>query len=290
MEVLTREQFELLTSLERGEDVSVVNAAVLANTESLGWVKDGRLTESGRAALEPYRVKRAILLAAGLGNRMLPLTETTPKPMVKVHGTPIIETLINALEAVGIPEIVIVTGHLASAFEDLKTRHPSLTFIHNPHYLTQNNISSAYLVKDRMANAYVLEADLYLSNPAILRKYEFETNYLGFHVDQTDDWRFMLDGDRIVWYGQGGTDCYQMIGISYWTASAAATFAKDAEIFYATDEGKTHLWDDLPLIVANDHYDIRVRPCQASDIVEIDSVRELATIDATYLPILKELK
>ena len=290
MEVLTHKQFEVLTALERGENVSTLNAAVETEVETHGWVTDGRLTESGRAALEPYRVKRAILLAAGLGSRMRPVTNNLPKPMVTVHETPLIETLIQALEAKGIDDIIVVTGYLHECFEPLKQRHPKIQFIHNDRYLTENNISSARLVKHLYANAYVMDADLYLRNPDLIRRYEYETNYLGVWVDKTDDWCLKMDGERATQMVRGGTHCPLMIGLSYWTADAAARFAKDLETLYASAHGKQCFWDDVALTYLNSHYDIHVRACQASDIVEIDSVRELATLDTTYLSILKELK
>ena len=77
--------------------------------------KDGfiKVTVEGYNTLEPFRVKRAILLAAGFGSRMIPITLNTPKPLVLVHGKRIIETILDALLKVGIEEIYIVRGYLS---------------------------------------------------------------------------------------------------------------------------------------------------------------------------------
>ncbi len=59
------------------------------------------------------QVKRAVIMASGFGSRMRPLTVTTPKPLVRVNGVAMIETVIDGLTENGITEIHVVTGYLA---------------------------------------------------------------------------------------------------------------------------------------------------------------------------------
>lgn len=87
------------------------------------------------------RAKRAVIMAAGLGNRMRPVTNTTPKPLVRVGGKRMIDTILSALHENGIWEIYVVVGHLKEAFAELPEENPGLTLIENPDYLTCNNIS-----------------------------------------------------------------------------------------------------------------------------------------------------
>ena len=65
---------------------------------------------------ENHIVKRAIIMAAGFGNRMYPLTLTTPKPLVKVNGVRMIDTVVDGLRSNGITEIYVVVGHLKEQF------------------------------------------------------------------------------------------------------------------------------------------------------------------------------
>ena len=173
---LTKKQFDILVCLEtsgevrsqrelaRLTDISVggVNKIVSELCEA-GYVKDGAITELGKEALEPYRVKRAVFIAAGFGSRLVPITLNTPKPLVRVKGKRIIDTLLDAVVEAGIEEIYIVRGYLGEQFDQLLLKYPTIRFIDNPVYNETNNISSAYIARDLLAGAYVFEADLLLS-------------------------------------------------------------------------------------------------------------------------------
>ena len=63
-----------------------------------------------------HKVERAIIMAAGLGNRMYPVTLTTPKPLVRVNGIRMIDTVIQGLHQNGIREIYVVVGYLKEKF------------------------------------------------------------------------------------------------------------------------------------------------------------------------------
>ena len=86
------------------------------------------------------KVKRAVIVAAGIGQRMRPLTLTTPKPLISVNGTRMIDSVIAALHANGITEIHVVVGWLKEAFASLPEQYPGLTLIENPYFDSCNNI------------------------------------------------------------------------------------------------------------------------------------------------------
>ena len=109
-----------------------------------GLVDGGAVSASGGLdALEPYRVKRAVIIAAGFGSRLVPVTLNTPKPLVRVNGKRIIDGILDALLAACIEDIVIVRGYLSEQFDQLLYKYPMIRFIENPAYNEANNISSA---------------------------------------------------------------------------------------------------------------------------------------------------
>lgn len=273
-------QRELSSKL--GCSVGTVNK-LLKDCSENGWCDANGITAAGLEALEPYRVKRAVFIAAGFGSRLVPITLNTPKPLVRVNGKRMIDTLLDAVVAAGIPEIVIVRGYLGEQFDQLLYKYPDIKFVENPIYNESNNISSAMCVRYMLQNAYVLESDLLLTNPALIRKYEYQSNFLGIPVEVSDDWCFVTDANGYITEQKvGGRDCHQMVGISYWNAEDGAKLADDLAAVYNEPGGKERYWEQAALAYKKEHYKIAVRECGFDDIVEIDTFGELKKIDKTY--------
>lgn len=244
----------------------------------------GCASRSDLEALEPYRAKRAVLLASGFGSRMLPITLNTPKPLVNVGGRSIISTLLDALISIDIKEIYIVTGYLGEQFELLKRVYPTITLLENPLYDRTNNISSACVAKDCFRNAYAFESDLFLTNPSIIKKYRYHTCYFGVPVQKTLDWCFETENGVITGLHKGGTNCHHMFGISYWSFEDGANLEHDLqECFDENDDNKQRFWDDVPCILRRENYRIHIEECSPGDVTEIDSYQELCQIDPRYV-------
>ena len=118
---------------------------------------------------------------------MVPITLNTPKPLVRVHGERIIDSILDAVVAAGIEEIYLVRGYLSEQFDQLLYKYPNIKFIENPAYNEANNISSAMCVRYLLNNAYVCEGDILLHNPKIIQKYQYKSNYCGIKCDYIDD-------------------------------------------------------------------------------------------------------
>ena len=129
----------------------------------------------------------------------------------------------------------------------------------------------------------MLEADLVLSNPALIRKYEYSSNFLGIPVEVSDDWCLYTDkSGHIIEECVGGRNCHQMIGISYWDAESGAKLANDLDEVYRSPGGKERYWEQVALVYKKENYKVAIRECKEGDIVEIDSFNELKKIDSLY--------
>lgn len=289
---LTKEQFDLLsraaaaagTDRERQtyDELAGTFPAAAEELTQAGYLEHGAISQAGLRALEPYAAKRAVFIAAGFGSRLMPITLNTPKPLVRVHGKRIIDGLIDACLAAGIREIYIVRGYLGEQFDQLLYKYPMIRFLDNPLFNEANNISSALIAKDLLKNAYVFEADLLISNPKIITKYHYSSDFLAIPVEKTDDWCFEETDGIITREKVGGENCWQMVGISYWDAADGEKLAQNIPEVYAEPEGTQHYWEQVPLVYRKENYKVRIRPCQAEDIVEIDTFNELKAIDRAY--------
>ena len=294
---LNRTQFDILTFLEQeknsknltqrnissltGYSIGSINKTLFfLNNNKL--IENTSLTASGFKTLEPFRVKRAIFIAAGFGSRLVPITLNTPKPLVRVKGVRIIDTLLDAVIAADIDEIIIVRGYLSEQFDQLKYKYPMIKFLENPLYNESNNISSAMCVRYMLQNAYVLESDLILNKPGLITKYQYSSNYLGVPVERSDDWCFETRNKIITKIRVGGRNCYHMFGISYWNKTDGAKLADHIKQVYEMPGGKERFWDLAALEYFIKEYNVEIRDCTFEDIIEIDTFSELKKIDDTY--------
>ena len=224
-----------------------------------------------------------MFVAAGFGTRLVPVTLNTPKPLVRVNGTRIIDTMIDALLEIGVTDITIVRGYLAEQFDQLLYKYPTIKFIENPAFNESNNISSLMCARYNLENAYILEADLLLSNKKILKKYHYQSNFLGIKKDRSDDWCFEVENGIIKNQTIGGKDVYQEVGISYWTSEDGRKLSEDIKATYEMPGGHERFWDRVVFEYFSKNYKVEIRECKENDVVEIDSFKELQAIDKTYL-------
>lgn len=242
------------------------------------------ITDKGLEALEPYRVKKAVIMAAGFGSRMLPATADRPKPMVSVNGVRIIDTLLDALTKVGIRDITLIRGYKKESFDEIREKYPYVKLVDNDIYDSTNNISSVMLVLDEIDACYLCEADLYITNPDVITKYQYASNILGSYSLETDDWSFKLDPTgHITEYQKGNTYCYNYYGISYWTKEDSEKLRYDFKQVYEEEEGgHDYFWEFIPLVLRKEKYQVEIRQCEKSDIMEIDNYYELEQLDPSY--------
>ena len=177
---MTREEFNILNNLYEASLGRARSTADLGLKRSLrdkaarkslcekGYIEahSGELTEKGLAALEPYRVDSAVILAAGSATRFIPLSLEQPKGLYEVRGEKLIERQIQQLKEAGIADITVVLGYKKDMFAYLGEKY-SVRLIFNPAYNVKNNIESILVAKDYLKTA------ISVSVTAILRRTRF---------------------------------------------------------------------------------------------------------------------
>lgn len=275
-------------SLSKDEFIAMTegnaNHRIVRKLEKKGLMKDNCITDKGLKILEQYKVKKVIILAAGFGERLVPVTIDTPKPMVKVNGVRMIETILKQCRDAGIDDITIVVGYKSEQFKKLKKDYHSINFVKNDFFNTQNNISSLYAVKDKLDRCYICEADLLLKDKNLIRKYEYETCFLGFYSEKSDDWCAKLKHGIIKTFKIGGKKVWQTCGISYWNLEEGNKLKASLEKTYNSPGGKECIWDMAAFgKYGKNNIKVGIRQVTSSSITEIDNYSELCELDKSYL-------
>ena len=257
-----------------GHSLGIVNRSIK------GLINEGYLDESihptQKALLELQMAspKRAIILAAGFGMRMVPINTETPKGLLEVHGETLIERQIKQLHTVGIHEIYIVVGFMKEQYEYLIDDY-GVQLIVNTDYATKNNLHSLYLAKEYLENAYIVPCDIWCDhNP--FQKYELYSWYMVSDLvdnDSTVRVNRKLELTTIS-NASGGNS---MVGISYLTEHDAQIVRErlcklDSDPRYYDKFWEETLYEKGKMIVP-------AKVVHSSDVVEINTFEQLRELD-----------
>lgn len=220
---------------------------------------------------------RAILLAAGMGTRLRPITNEIPKALIVVNKKSLLERQIEYLKEVGVEEIIVLTGYLSEQFEYLKEKY-GVKLVKNYKYDVYNNIYTMYLVKDYLKNSYVIDADVYINENFFVRNLQKSTYFTAYKKEFKDEWKLNFDQflkvkDIEVCSGEG----YILSGVSYWNEKEANIIVNELEKVINSGNFKNLYWDD---IVKNNisKLDVYVHKISEDSIYEIDNLNELEYI------------
>lgn len=223
-------------------------------------------------------------MAAGYGTRLRPITLSTPKPLIKVNGIRMIESVIEALLKNDIREIYVVTGYLAEKFDFLEEKYSEVTLIYNPYYSKYNNISSLYVARDHLKDVIILDGDQVIKNYKILSPNFEKSGYnCVWSEEYTDEWLLQVEKNTIVSCSRnGGEKGWRLYSISRWNQEDGQKLKVDLEYQFEVEKNYDIYWDDVALFCSPQNYDLGIREMNLDDVIEIDTIDELRLVDKSY--------
>lgn len=222
----------------------------------------------------------AIILAAGMGTRLRPLTNEIPKCLVKVSGVPMVERQIQYLHEAGITDITLVSGYKAEKLDYLKDKY-GVDIVFNERYDTCNNIYSLYKVLDRFGDTWVIEGDVFMNKNCFTADIHQSTYFAKYHDHYENEWGLETDENgKLVNINIGnGLGCI-MSGISYWTKDDASQISTSLLNTIQQNNYTDLFWDNIVLSL---YHSLDIRVARFDEIYEIDNKEELIEVEKTVI-------
>lgn len=260
---------------QSGCSLGVVNSA-LKTLAADGFLSgNNSLSQKAKKLLDVEKPKRAVILAAGLGLRMIPINNEFPKALLEVKGETLIERQISQLNDVGITDITVVVGFMRERFEYLIDKC-GVSLAVNRDYALKNNLHSLALVKDRLENAYIVPSDIYSAeNP--FSEYELYPWY-AVTDEKTDRSDVRVNRREELVCVKPQEQGNAMIGIAYLNSAAAKT-VKARLCKYRTDPAYDgSFWEDT--LYTDGKADVFARVLKKSAVLEVNTYEQLRSLDS----------
>ena len=255
--------------------LGLVNKEIRSLISSGYLNKNKELTKKSYLIIKKYKPKIAIILAAGICTRMVPLNSSIPKALLKINGEVIIEKQIQYLHDVGIKEIYVVVGYMKEKFEYLIDKY-NVELIVNPLYNIRNNYYSLYLVRNKLSNTYIIPSDILMyDNP--FSKSEIESWYM-FSNNEDANSKYRVNKSRNICLSHNNG--MRMIGISYITFNEAKNIERRL-IDFANNDFSDCFWEKA--LECKNGFIVNGKVVNDEDYFEINSYEDLRNIDKNNL-------
>lgn len=257
-----------------GHSLGIVNRSVKALKEEKYINEDFSLTKKAIKKLENYKSKKAIILAAGFGLRMVPINKDVPKALLEVKKEILIERLIKQLKEKGINEIYVVVGYEREKFDYLIDKY-GVKLIVNTKYFEKNNLYSLFLARNYIGDTYILPCDLYFEeNP--FNSYELYSWYM---VDEKkSNYDFVEVNTKMeIFKDDKLQEGNKSLGIAYIRKEEKDFLIENLEKLSKNNMYDSFFWEEA--LYTKNKMNIIARVMKNKKIYEINTFEDLVKID-----------
>ena len=290
---MTRLEFDILRLLNDNKTIDEISNELMEEKDKIeknynnlinkNLIMDDKLTDEAKRILEEHKIDNAIILAAGMATRFVPISYEIPKGLLPVNSVPLVERQILQLRELGINEIIIVVGYKKEAFEYLKDKY-GVILVESKEYEYKNNHSSVYAARDYLKNSIITSSDLYFTKN-IFQKYAYDSYYTTIYIDgPTEERGITTDEDGKItdtFYGERAKDVWVTLGYAYFSDRFSKKMIEILDKIYDDPKTFNKFWADIQDDNLNDLY-MYQKKCRNDVIYEFDSLEELREFDETY--------
>ncbi|WP_296030515.1 aminotransferase class I/II-fold pyridoxal phosphate-dependent enzyme [uncultured Treponema sp.] len=273
---MTEKEFDLLYAAHKGKELGQFSKDTVFMCEKNGWLKSGKVTDSGYEALSPYKVDNAIIMAAGRSRRCMPLSNYLPKGLFEIKGDTMVERQIKQLHDAGIKQIILVVGYLKEKYYEMAKKYKDLIVIDNTEWEEKNNISSLYAAKDYLKNSYICCSDNWFAHN-VYCDYVYDSYYACKYTDEFLDEYCVKATDKegyMTSVKKGGEKCWYTIGEAFFNKDFSAKFVDYMVKEYYDPEVKYMLWDDFQIRHIDD-LKLKVKGYSDDECKEFDTTEDI---------------
>jgi choline kinase len=226
-------------------------------------------------------VRKAVILSAGQGRRLSPLTDTRPKCLIDLSGRSVLHWQLRHLHEAGLAEVVVVTGFAAELVEEeiagLSLPGMTVRTLFNPFYGLTDNLATCWLARGEMTEPFLLLNGDTLFEPAIAsRLLAAAPAAVTVTIDRksaydADDMKVLTDGDRLMAIGKTipAFDA-ESIGFLRFSAEGAGYFVQAVEAALRTTEGLKRWYLSVIDELARETGAVAVASIEGLDWAEMD--------------------
>lgn len=278
--MLTKLEFEALRDFLENKTPEEKLVKILTDK---GYIENNIVTPLGFEELKVHKVDNAIILAAGMSTRFVPVSYEKPKGLISVKGEVLIERIIRQLQEKGVKEVVVVVGYMMEKFLYLREKY-GVTLVVNNEFAVKNTHSSIYHARNHLGNTYICCSDNYYpTNP--FHEYEYKAFYCSIYLEGISyvERAFTFDEEGLIYdTNKPSNNQWIMYGHAYYDKEFTKNFIPILESYYGKEGVENLYWENV--YAQNlDKLPMYIKQCEDGEILEFDSMEELKEFDPDYI-------